>query len=185
MTDFCTYGEFGLAFFQRAVTAERISGGVSGLVGQPVEFGPIGAGPGRIATVSAAGEVGSPTVTRVSAGEPLRFLLRVPVDLRLTVSLPATVNRFRAEMMIELTLTARAAEPLRVVIDIQPPTRDDITVDLRADGMRATVLRLVAGIDGEIRRFVARYVDKEIGKPAVQRARDIDLGAIIDRSSHT
>ncbi len=185
MTDFCTYGDFGLAFFQRAVTAERIQDGASGLVGQPIEFGPIGAGPGRIATVSATGEVGTPTVTSFSTAEPLRFLLRVPVDLRLSVSLPATVNRFRADMMIELTLIARAAEPLRVVIDIEPPTRDDITVDLRAAGVRATMLQMVAGIEGEIRRFVARYVAKEIGKPAIAKARDIDLGAIIDRSSHT
>lgn len=184
-SDFCSYAEFGLAFFRRAVTVDRIQAGVAGLVGQPISFGPIGAGPGRIAKVSATGKVGEPTVTRTSAQEPLRFLLQIPVDLNFTVAFPATESRFQADMLIDLTLIARAAEPLRVVIDVPPPDRKDIKVDLRAEGLRATVLQVVAGIEGEIRRFVSKYVAHEIAKPHISRAKDIDLGVIIDRSSHS
>lgn len=182
---FCSYADFGLAFFRRAVTVERIQAGVAGLVGQPISFGPIGAGPGRFAKVFATGKVGSPTVTCTSASEPLRFLLDVPVDLSFAVALPANESRFQADMRIELTLVARAAEPLRVVIDVEPPEKHNVKVDLRAEGIRATVLQIVVGIEGEIRRFVARYVAKEVAKPHIMRAKDIDLGAIVDRSSHT
>lgn len=183
--EFCSYAEFGLAFFQRAVTVERITAGVSGLTGKPIEFGPLGAGPARIAKVRATGRIGDPTVTRVSHAEPVRFLLRIPVDLQFVVSLPATDHRFEADVIVELKLTARAAPPLRVVIDIDPPDKQDVHVDLRSDGIAGTVLRMVAGIDGELRKFLVRYIGKEVLKPHIRAARDVDLIPYIDGTQHS
>ena len=53
---------------------------------------------------------------------------------------------------------------------------------LEAEGVRAEVLRRVGGIDREIRRFVAKYVAREIDKPQIQAARDIDVAARIDKA---
>lgn len=180
----CSYGEFGLEFFRRAVSVQRIEAGVSGLTGKPIEFGPVGAGPARLAKVTARGEIAAPTVTRVDDDEPLRFLLSIPVDLRFTVALPATEHHFQADVIVELKLTARAGAPLRVIIDIDPPGRQDVKVKLRAGNIASTVLQIVSGMDYEIKRFVARYISKEIEKPHIQQARDVDVGRYIDGTEH-
>lgn len=182
--EFCSYEVFGRSFFQHAVTIDRIKAGVSGLTGKPVEFGPIGAGPAKIAKVTANGKIGDPSVSRTSVDEPLRFLLSIPVDLRFTVSLPATDHRFRADVRIDLKLTARAAEPLRVVIDIDPPDKRDITVALKAEGITSTVLQLVSGMESEIKRFLVRYIGVEIAKPHIREARDVDLVPYVDGTEH-
>ncbi len=173
--EFCSYERFGLRFFQHAVSVERIAAGVSGLTGAPIEFGPIAAGPAKIAKVHATGAIGEPVVSPRADVEPLRFGLHVPVDLRFAVSLPATTHRFRADVGIDLTLTARAAEPLRVVIDIDPPEAGDITVLLKAQGLTSSVLQWASGMDGELKRFLVRYIRAEIAKPHIVRARSVDL----------
>lgn len=178
--EYSTYDDFALEFFRRAVTVERISKGLSGLTGRPIEFGPLGVGPAKIARVRAEGRVGEPAVRSLSDDEPLRFQLRIPVDLQLVVSLPATEHRFDADVVIELRLTARAAPPLRIVIDIDTPTKHDVTLDMRADGIASSVLRLIAGIDGELKKFVARYIALEIAKPRIQEARVYDVGTRVD-----
>ena len=52
------YAVFGERFFEHAVTEERIVGGFDGLAGNKIEFGPIGAGPGKLAKVRAEGTFG-------------------------------------------------------------------------------------------------------------------------------
>lgn len=173
--EFCSYEQFGLRFFQHAVTVERIAAGVSGLTGTPIEFGPIAAGPAKIAKVHATGAIGDPAVSPLDEQEPLRFGLHVPVNLRFAVSLPATVHRFRADVGIDVTLTARAAEPLRVVIEIDPPRSSDITVLLKAEGLTSSVLQWISGMDAELKRFLVRYIRAEIAKPHIARARSVDL----------
>lgn len=180
-----TYADFGLEFFRRAVTVDRVRAGVSGLTGKPVEFGPIGVGPAKIAKLRAQGKIGDPTVSRVSDAEPLRFLLNIPVDLKFTVSLPATEHRFQADVEIALKLTARAGAPLRVVIEIEPPDKRDISVKLQADNIASTVLQIISGMDGELKRFLARYIAHEVSKPHIVEARSVDVGRYIDGTQHS
>jgi hypothetical protein len=177
--DDLSYAEFGRAFFEHAVTEERILRAVAGIAGDPISFGPLGAGPGRFAKVAAAGEVGEARVRRL-AGELVAFRMTVPVSLRLTVDLGVDQHEFRAKLEIGLTLTARAAAPLRVVIDVSPPSSRDVKVDVEASTRRATVLQILAHVDQEIGRFVARYVARELDKPHIREARDIDVAARID-----
>lgn len=179
--DYMSYDDFGLEFFRRAVTVERIGKNVAELAGRPIEFGPLGAGPAKIAKVRATGSIGEPTVRAVSRQEPLRFLLLIPVDLDFVVALPATEHRFHADVTIELRLVARAARDLHVVVDIDPPSKQDVTVDMRADGLTSSVLRVVAGIDSELKRFIARYIGKELEKPRIQSSRVYDVGRQVDK----
>lgn len=177
----CSYAAFGEAFFARAVTAERIRAGVSGLSGDPIAFGPIGVGPGRMVRVTAKGEVGEPDVEPLQR-EEVAFRLTIPVVLALEVDIGVDVHRFHATVAVGLDLVARAAPPLRVVIDIDPPSHRDVTVEVAADGRRAAILQKVAGVDQEIRRFVAKFVARELEKPHIVRARDIDVAARIDHA---
>lgn len=174
-----SYAEFGERFFLHAVTEERIVAGLRGLAGEPIEFGPIGAGPGKFAKVSATGELGVATA-EPTEGELIAFHLVIPVALDLLIDLGVDKHSFHADVEVNLALTARAADPLRVLIDVEAPTSKDVTVELQADGIRAEVLSRVGGFDREIRRFIARYVTRELDKPQISKARDIDVAARID-----
>jgi hypothetical protein len=179
--DRISYASFGARFFEHAVTEARIVGALDGLAGEPIEFGPIGAGPGKIAQVRAKGRVGAASARRI-AGDDVVFRLSIPVTLDLHIDLGVDQHNFHATVTIGLTLTARAADPLRVVIDIDTPSRRDVTVAMEADGLRAAVFQRVVGIDREIGRFVAKYVTRELDKPHIRAARDIDVAARIDQA---
>jgi hypothetical protein len=76
---------------------------------------------------------------------------------------------------IALRATARAAEPLLLIVDVAKPRPSDITVNVSSKSFRGEVLRILAGVDGEIRRFVAQYVAEEIDAPQSQAAQVIDV----------
>ncbi|HYH61933.1 MAG TPA: hypothetical protein VD766_08710 [Solirubrobacterales bacterium] len=176
--DRISYADFGERFFEQAVTEGRIVGALDGLAGDQIEFGPKGAGPGRLAKVRAKGTFGQASAERIPSDE-VSFRLTIPVDLDLEIEI-VDRNRFDVAVIVGLTLVARAAEPLRVVIDIDEPTEKDVNVVVEADGIRASVLQRVGGIDREIGRFVARYIQRELEKPHIVAARDIDVAARID-----
>lgn len=174
-----TYEEFGALFFRAAITPERILGAVDGIAGEPIDFGPMGVGPGRIARVTAKGQIGEATATELP-GLPISYRLVVPVALDFTVDLQVEKHRFHADVEVPLTVTAHATRDLRIIVDVTPPNPDELELDLAAEGMRATLLKRVAGIDGELRRFVAKYVARELEKPHIVATRVIDVGVSID-----
>lgn len=177
--DYCSYEQFGRRFFEHAVSEERILDALSDLTGSAIEFGPIGAGPARLAKVSATGEFGTAGLSRLERDD-IAFELTIPVVLLLIIDLSVDRHRFHADVEVRVRLTARAAEPLRVLIDIDPPSTDDVTVVVRAEGLRASLLQIAASVDHEIRRFIARFIAREIEKPHIRRARDIDVGSRMD-----
>ena len=165
--DRITYAVFGERFFEHAVTEGRIVGALDGLAGDQIEFGPIGAGPGKLAKVRAEGTFGQASAERLPS-EEVSFRLTIPVELDLDIEL-VDRHRFDVAVTVGLTLVARAAEPLRVVIDIDQPTAKDVNVVVEAEGIRASVLQRVGGIDREIGRFVARYIQPRAGEAAHRR----------------
>lgn len=179
--DECAYAEFGLAFFRAAVTPERIAGGLGALTAQPIDFGPVGVGPGKLANVSATGSFDDVSVRRTTEDEPLRFEITLPVRLHLVVALGGQRNWFDADVVVALHVTAVAARPLRVRLLIAEPRREDVTVELRPGGLGATVLHLLAGVDGELQRFVVGYIGRQLAKPTTRSATEFDIGAIVDR----
>jgi hypothetical protein len=174
-----TYEQWGVAFFQHAVTESRIVGPISVLAGEAIEFGPMKVGPGRVATVSATGKIGQPIAER-QGDDPVRYLVRLPVHIEFTLDLQVSAQRFTAELVLPIGLTATAVEPLTVFIEVDTPAPREIEVDLHAEGLRASVVKEVADVKGEIRRFVAKYVAREVEKPHIMRARTIDILTLID-----
>lgn len=174
-----SYDEFGRRFFALAVTEDRILAGVNKLAGQPIDVGPMGVGPGKIAKVTAKGMIGEATATPV-AGDQVSFRVNLPVSLVFDVHLQVDTHRFKADLQVPLLVTALAADELTVYVDVAPPLPNQIKIDLRAEGLRASVMSKVVGVEGELQRFVAKYVKREIQKPAVMGARMIDVGAAIE-----
>jgi len=44
-----------------------------------------------------------------------------------------------------------------------------------SQSIRGEVLRIIAGVDGEIKRFIARHVGQQIDDPRAQAAKIIDI----------
>ena len=178
---FVTYQQWGLDFFAEAVSEQRILGAVNNIAGQPIDFGPMGVGPGKIAKVRATGQIGAATATPI-AGAEITYRVELPVSLTFELNLQVETHVFHAELLVPLTLTARAVEDVRIFIAIEPPRPADIDVRVRAEGIRASIMQRVANVEGELRRFVAKYVARETSKPHIEDARLIDVSAAIDRA---
>ncbi|CAB4729721.1 MAG: hypothetical protein F2667_13115 [Actinobacteria bacterium] len=178
------YAEWGVGFFRQAVSAQRVLAGVNVLSGQAIDVGPMGVGPGRIAKVTARGVIGTAVGHRVN-DDPVAFHVRLPVSLDFALDLGMDVHRFVAEIQIPLVITARARADLAIVLDIDPPRAADVTVHLTARGLRAAVTKHAAGVEGELRRFVSKYVARELDKDYVMAARLIDVSGAIDRAMQT
>ena len=178
---YLTYQEFGLAFFDQAVTRERVVAAVGLLAGQPIEVGPLGIGPGKFAQIRASGSIRTARATTI-VSDQVSFRLVFPVDITLEIDLAVDVHRFQAHLDVPVVMTARAAAPLSVILDVVPPQPSDVAVTLRSEGLRASMLNRVVGIEGELQRFVARYVAQEVDKPAIRELRTIDVAAAIDKA---
>lgn len=178
------YRTWGVEFFHRAVTVDRVLRGVNVLSGRPIDVGPMGVGPGRLVKVTAKGEIGTATGERI-ADEPVSFHVTLPVPLELVVDLGMDKHRFDVRIELPLVLAAHARDDLAIVIDITPPRAAQVKVDLQAQGLRAPLMQMAAGVDGELKRFVAKYVSREIAKPYVRDATVIDVGAAIERATRT
>ncbi len=180
--DLIGYGDWGALFFQTAVTEERILAGVNAMAGRQINVGPLGVGPGRVAKVMAKGEIGTATGHRIST-DPVAFDVRLPVTLNFSLDLSVDVQKFVAVVEIPLRLTAHARDDLAIVIDVRPPAADEVKIALKAKSLRATLTQYAAGIEGELQRFIAKYVAREINSPGVVAARTVNVGAALNKAA--
>jgi hypothetical protein len=176
---YMTYEEFGRKFFDIAVTEARVGGAIGAIAGDGFEMGPIGQGPGKIAKVTAKVRILDPRVTR-QLGETITFAIRIPLEINMVVDLRIDRPKFMVFGEIALRATARAAEPLLLILDVEKPRPSDISIHVTSKSLRAELLRIVAGVDAEIRRFIAAHVAGEIDSPASQKAKIIDVADSID-----
>ncbi|BBX43775.1 hypothetical protein [Mycobacterium simiae] len=172
--DYLTYEEFGRRFFEVAVTPERVAAAFAEIAGNEFAMEPIAQGPGGIAKVSANVKIHDPRVTR-RLGDSITFVIHIPLSIDLLLDLRLDKQRFQVSGDIALRATARAAEPLVLIVDVAKPRPSDITVNVSSKSFRGEILRILAGVDGEIRRFIAQYVADEIDAPESQAAQVIDV----------
>jgi hypothetical protein len=179
--DYIPYADWGEQFFRTAVSAERVLAGINVLAGQEIDVGPMGVGPGRVVKVTARGEIGTAIGERVS-DSPVTFAVSLPASLEFAINLGVDTHRFAAELTIPLTLTARAREDLSIIIDVTPPTASEVGCRLQAQGLRASITQYAANVEGELKRFVSKYVTRELEKSYVVNARTIDVSGAIDKA---
>jgi hypothetical protein len=176
---YMTYEEFGRKFFEFAVTEDRVGGAIGSIAGDEFEMGPMSQGPGKIAKVTAKVRILDPRVTR-QLGETITFAIRIPLEIDMVVDLRIDRPRFMVFGEIALSATARAAEPLLLILDVAKPRASDISIHVTSKSLRAEVVRVIGGIDGEIRRFISAHVSGEIDSPGSQKAKIIDIANSID-----
>lgn len=179
--EFVSYQQWGADFFAEAVSEARILGAVNAIAGQPIDFGPMGVGPAKLAKVSAFGQIGEARASSLDRSE-IAFRVELPIDLTFELDLQVETHTFHAGLLVPLELTARAASGVRIYIEVRPPRASEVQVHVQAEGLRASIMQRVANVEGELRRFVARYVARELTKPHVEKARTIDVSHAIDRA---
>ena len=177
--DYMTYEEFGRKFFEVAVTEDRVGGATAAIAGDAFEMGPIGQGPGKIAKVTAKVRIMEPRITR-QVGEMITFAIRIPLEIDMVVDLRIDRPKFMVFGEIALRATARAAAPLLLILDVEKPRSSDISIHVTSKSLRAEVVRVLGGIDAEIRRFIAAHVSGEIDSPASKTAKIIDVADRLD-----
>src|SRR5215208_4198547 len=177
--DYMTYEQFGRRFFEVAVTEDRVGGAIAAIAGDAFEMGPIAQGPGKIAKVTAKVRVQDPRVTR-ELGETITFAIRIPLEIDMIVDLRIDKPKFMVFGEIALRATARAADPLLLILDFEKPRASDISIHVTSKSLRAEVVRVIGGIDAEIKRFIAAHVSGEIDSPASQKAKIIDVADRLD-----
>jgi hypothetical protein len=179
--DSMTYEEFGRRFFEIAVTEERVGNAIGAIAGDAFEMGPMAQGPGKIAKVTAKVRVLEPRVTR-KVGEQITFSIRIPLEIDMVVDLRIDKPKFIVFGEIVLRATARAAVPLLLILDVEKPRPSDISIHVTSKSLRAEVVRIVGGIDAEIKRFIAAHVAGEIDSPESQQAKVIDVAEQVAES---
>ena len=177
--DFVTYEEFGRRFFEIAVTEQRVGDAIGAIAGDAFEMGPIAQGPGRLAKVTAKVRIMAPRVSR-NLGEAITFSIRIPLEIELVVDLRIDKPRFMVFGEISLRATARAAQPLLLILDVEKPRAADIAIHVTSKSLRAEVVRIIGGVDAEIKRFIAAHVAGEIDSPESQQAKVIDVADRLD-----
>ena len=179
--DYVSYEDFGRRFFEVAVTEERVGAAFAAIAGNEFDMEPMAQGPGKIAKVSAKVAIKEPQVSR-NVADSITFDIHIPLVIDLLLDLRLDKQRFRVDGDIALNATARAAEPLLLIVDVAKPRPSDITVHVSSKTIRGEVLRIIAGVDGEIRRFIAHYVSEEIDSPQSQKAQVIDVAEQLDQT---
>ena len=112
-----------------------------------------------------------PRVTR-QVGELITFAIRIPLEIDMVVDLRIDKPRFMVFGEISLRATAKAAEPLLLILDVEKPRASDIAIHVTSKSLRAEVVRIVGGVDAEIKRFIAAHVAGEIDSPELPEGQD-------------
>jgi hypothetical protein len=176
-----SYDEFGMRFMDLVLHRDRVMESINRVLGEDFRLGPIGAGPGRkVAKVTATGTFGKAHGDALP--DVVGYQVNLPVHVSFHLDLSVDLLRFDADVLLPLRLTMELVEPLTILWHITPPDADDVVMTVASDSRRATVLQKLTGLDEELRRFIVRFVERELEKPHVRKAMRIDLVTLIDNA---
>lgn len=176
------YADFGESFLRTILHKQRVLDSVDRILGDRIEIGPIGAGPGRVFARARAVGLFQPTFGEALPGPVLAYRVIVPIEVDFELDLAVDVHRFHASVQVPLVLTARIEEPAVLHWDITMPSPEELELSVETTKRRSQVLQRVAGLDEELRHFLLRVVEKEMSKPHVAKATRIDFPTIVDHA---
>ena len=185
-----SYEQWGIDFFPEAISEDRVLGAVDTIAGQPIDFGPIEAGPGRIAKVRAYGEIGEPRPPG-PRGDHDRLPGAAARRPHLRGRPPGRDPAVRGRAAGAADADGRGPRGRADLHRGQPPRSEEMQVELRAKGLRASVLQRVVGRRGRAAAVRGRATSARAGEAArparrpgrSTSARAIDRGVGLDRIS--
>ena len=174
--------DFGHDFMRLVLHRDRIMASIDRILGEDFALGPIGAGPGRrLARATARGRYGK-TYGEELPDPELGYRVFLPVDVDFDLDLHVDNLRFHADLIVPIEIRMRVERPLTIHWDITPPTPESVVLKVNTSDRRSAIVQRVAGIDDELRRFLVRFVTRELEKPHVVKATRLDLLAMIDNA---
>ncbi len=174
---------FGDAFMRLVLHKERVLSSIDQVLGEELTLGPIGAGPGRVfARITARGRFGKTYGEELPDPGTVGYQVYLPISVTFDLDLRVDTLSFDADVLLPLTIRMYVEQPLTIVWDICPPTEDQVVMSVKTDKRRSAALQKMAGIDDELRRFIVKFVARELDKPHVRRATRIDLISVIDHA---
>lgn len=172
---------FGASFMRLILHKDRVLESIERVLGEELSLGPIGAGPGRVlAKITARGRFGKTYGEVIPDPATVGYKVFLPVSVTFDLDLRVDSLTFDADVLLPLTIRMYVEEPLTIVWDITVPNEDEVEMTVQTDKRRSAALQKVAGIEGELRRFILKFVARELDKPHVRRATRIDLVSVID-----
>lgn len=175
------YARFGQAFFELAVTEQRIRGAFTHLQAEPIEFGPRSGGPGGMARLQGRGRLEDPDIERQDTS-PVQFAVTLPVSMQLTIAVVGATYEFDARLRLPLALTAEAHTPLTLFLAIEPPAESAIDIHLVPRQRSGLMFARMVSLREQVRRYAAREVAREIDSPRVRALCQIDILERLERS---
>lgn len=175
-----SYEQFGVNFIRMVLHEQRILESINRLLGEKIELGPMGAGPGRVFAKARATGWFQETYGNAVVDDLLVYRVYLPIEVDFELEIAKDINRFHAQVLLPLTLTVRVEHPLTIVWDITPPQEEEVTIRVETGKRRSAVLQRMSGLDAELRRFLIRVIEKELEKPHILKATRIDMGSLID-----
>lgn len=175
-----SYAQFGDNFIRRILHERRVLESINRLLGEKIELGPMGAGPGRVFAKARATGWFQETYGRAVVDDQLSYRVFLPIEVDFELDLAVDVHRFHASVVVPLMIKVRVEHPLTIVWDLTPPTEDEVTITVDTDKRRSAVLQRMSGLDAELRRFLLRVIHKEFEKEHIKKATRLDMLAIID-----
>ena len=165
-----------------AISEERVLGAVNTIAGQPIDFGPIGVGPGRIAKVRAYGEIGA-AATRDPArsGDADRLPRDAAGGAHLRGGPPGRDPPLRGRAARPADAHGRG--PAAACGSSSRPRRRGparCRSSCRPRGCAPRSLQRVVGSRASCSGSWRSYVARELDKPHVREARTIDVSRAID-----
>lgn len=175
-----SYEQFGVNFIRMVLHEQRVLESINRLLGEKIELGPMGAGPGRVFAKARATGWFQGTHGRAVVDDLLAYRVFLPIVVDFEIEIAKDVHQFRADVVVPLLLTVRVEAPLTIIWDIAPPIEDEVSISVETDKRRSAALQRITGLDAELRRFLIRVIEKELDKPHVRRATRIDMVPVID-----
>ena len=174
-----SYGEFGSAFVQHAVSPSRVAEVLARITGDSITVGPVAAGPGGAARATCTGTLAPPTLRRTSQ-DPVVYAVTLPVTVTLSVDVAGSTHRYDGSLEVRFDIAVHIEEPLTIVVVPAKVTARDVSCDIGAKGLRAKAVAALGDLDGELRREVAAYVNGRMEGEDAAAVTRIDLLPVID-----
>lgn len=170
------YEEFGRRFLEQVVTADRVEATLEGVVAASFETEVRFAG--GLVRAQGSGRVSGIEVDRLDT-EELAFRAALEVEMTLELRISGVPYRYVGRGLITLDLYAVAQDDLSIFVEVPDVSMDAVDLELRPVGRVAGLLDQLGGVNDQVRREVASFVNKRKEEPRAHDQRSIDVAKTI------
>lgn len=172
---------FARRVLSAAMPTDRVGSVIGNVIGTSIVIGPMRAGPGGVAVVTAVGVPGDIAVDDCRDPEwDLR--IQVPVRLSVHVTLAGRTMRYLIDVVVRTRLRQILQAPCTVLIDVEQVGKRDVYSHTAPKGVPARLVGWVGNINDAVAERVADYINELIDSPRVVDIRRIDVAALLERA---